>query len=103
MARTTFTEFRGIFEKDSALARRFQKIDVVEPTVDDTYQILRGFEKQFEKHHEVEYTDDALRSAAELADRYINDRHMPDKAIDIIDEAGASQRLKPLGAASAHH
>ncbi|MBK8972983.1 MAG: ATP-dependent Clp protease ATP-binding subunit ClpA [Hahellaceae bacterium] len=93
---TTFTEFRGIFEKDSALARRFQKIDVVEPTVDDTYQILRGLKKQFEKHHEVEYTDDALRSAAELADRYINDRHMPDKAIDVIDEAGASQRLKPL-------
>ncbi len=93
---TTFTEFRGIFEKDSALARRFQKIDVVEPSVDDTYQILRGLRKQFERHHEVEYTDDALRAAAELANRYINDRHLPDKAIDVIDEAGASQRLKPL-------
>jgi ATP-dependent Clp protease ATP-binding subunit ClpA len=93
---TTFTEFRGIFEKDSALARRFQKIDVIEPSVDDTYQILRGLRKQFEKHHDVEYTDDALKSAAELADRYINDRHMPDKAIDVIDEAGASQRLKPV-------
>jgi ATP-dependent Clp protease ATP-binding subunit ClpA len=92
---TTFQEFRGIFEKDSALARRFQKIDVVEPNVDDTYQILRGLRTQFERHHEVKYTDEALRAAAELADRYINDRHMPDKAIDVIDEAGASQRLKP--------
>ncbi|AZZ91629.1 ATP-dependent Clp protease ATP-binding subunit ClpA [Hahella sp. KA22] len=92
---TTFTEFRGIFEKDSALARRFQKIDVVEPSVNDTYLILKGLKRQFEKHHEVEYTDAALRSAADLADRYINDRHMPDKAIDVIDEAGASQRLKP--------
>ena len=91
---TTFTEFRGIFEKDSALARRFQKIDIVEPSVSDTYQILKGLKRQFEKHHEVEYTDEALRSASELADRYINDRHMPDKAIDVIDEAGASQRLK---------
>jgi len=91
---TTFAEFRGIFEKDSALARRFQKIDVVEPSVQDTYQILQGLKRQFEKHHEVEYADDALRSAAELADRYINDRHMPDKAIDVIDEAGASQQLK---------
>ncbi len=92
---TTFTEFRGIFEKDSALARRFQKIDIVEPSVQDTYQILKGLKRQFEKHHEVEYTEDALRTAAELADRYISDRHMPDKAIDVIDEAGASQRLKP--------
>lgn len=92
---TTFTEFRGIFEKDSALARRFQKIDVVEPSVEDTYQILKGLRPQFEKHHDVSYTDEALRSAAELASRYINDRHMPDKAIDVIDEAGASQRLKP--------
>ncbi|RMF13324.1 MAG: ATP-dependent Clp protease ATP-binding subunit ClpA [Gammaproteobacteria bacterium] len=94
---TTFTEFRGIFEKDSALARRFQKVDVVEPSVEDTWKILKGLRKQFEAHHEVEYTEDALRAAAELADRYINDRHMPDKAIDVIDEAGASQRLKPEG------
>ena len=91
---TTFTEFRGIFEKDSALARRFQKIDVVEPNVEDTYQILKGLRSQFEKHHDVKFTDEALRAASELADRYINDRHMPDKAIDVIDEAGASQRLK---------
>jgi len=92
---TTFTEFRGIFEKDSALARRFQKIDVNEPSVEDTIMILKGLKSQFESHHELTYTDQALRSAAELADRYINDRHMPDKAIDVIDEAGASQRLKP--------
>jgi ATP-dependent Clp protease ATP-binding subunit ClpA len=91
---TTFTEFRGIFEKDSALARRFQKIDIVEPSVQDTYKILKGLRRQFEEHHDVEYTDEALRCASELADRYINDRHMPDKAIDVIDEAGASQRLK---------
>ncbi len=92
---TTFTEFRGIFEKDSALARRFQKIDVNEPSVEDTIMILKGLKTQFESHHELTYTEQALRSAAELADRYINDRHMPDKAIDVIDEAGASQRLKP--------
>ncbi|KZY39856.1 MULTISPECIES: ATP-dependent Clp protease ATP-binding subunit ClpA [unclassified Oleiphilus] len=91
---TTFTEFRGIFEKDSALARRFQKIDVNEPDVEDTIKILRGLKPQFEAHHELKYTDEALRSAAELAERYITDRHMPDKAIDVIDEAGASQRLK---------
>ncbi len=91
---TTFTEFRGIFEKDSALARRFQKIDVNEPDVEDTIKILQGLKPQFEAHHELTYTDEALRSAAELAARYITDRHMPDKAIDVIDEAGASQRLK---------
>lgn len=90
---TTFTEFRGIFEKDSALARRFQKIDVNEPSVEDTFQILKGLKPQFEEHHQLKYTDKALRAAAELADRYISDRHMPDKAIDVIDEAGASQRL----------
>jgi len=90
---TTFTEFRGIFEKDSALARRFQKIDVDEPSVEDTIKILIGLKPQFEAHHDLQYTDAALRTAAELADRYINDRHMPDKAIDVIDEAGASQRL----------
>lgn len=94
---TTFTEFRGIFEKDSALARRFQKIDVNEPNVEDTFQILKGLKPQFEEHHQLKYTDKALRAAAELADRYITDRHMPDKAIDVIDEAGASQRLKAEG------
>lgn len=94
---TTFTEFRGIFEKDSALARRFQKIDVNEPNVDDTFQILKGLKPQFEAHHELKYSDKALRAAAELADRYITDRHMPDKAIDVIDEAGASQRLVQEG------
>ncbi len=91
---TTFSEFRGIFEKDSALARRFQKIDVNEPDVEDTYKILKGLKSRFEKHHDLKYTDKALKAASELADRYITDRHMPDKAIDVIDEAGASQRLK---------
>jgi ATP-dependent Clp protease ATP-binding subunit ClpA len=93
---TTFTEFRGIFEKDSALARRFQKIDVNEPDVENTYRILKGLKSRFELHHDLKYTDKALKAAAELADRYITDRHMPDKAIDVIDEAGASQRLKPV-------
>ena len=92
---TTFQEFRGIFEKDRALARRFQKVDVTEPSVEDTIGILRGLKGRFESHHEIEYTDEALRAAAELAARYINDRHMPDKAIDVIDEAGAYQRLQP--------
>ncbi len=92
---TTFQEFRGIFEKDRALARRFQKVDVLEPTVEDTVGILRGLKSRFEQHHEVEYSDESLRAAAELAARYINDRHMPDKAIDVIDEAGAYQRLQP--------
>jgi len=92
---TTFQEFRGIFEKDRALARRFQKVDILEPSVGDTYQILRGLKSRFEEHHNIEYTDEALRAAAELADRYINDKHMPDKAIDVIDEAGAYQRLLP--------
>tara|TARA_R110001592_G_scaffold38971_7_gene128485 strand:+ start:85419 stop:87686 length:2268 start_codon:yes stop_codon:yes gene_type:complete len=92
---TTYQEFRGIFEKDRALARRFQKVDVVEPSVEDTIQILRGLKSRFEDHHGIGYTDEALRTAAELAARYINDRHMPDKAIDVIDEAGAYQRLKP--------
>ena len=90
---TTFQEFRGIFEKDSALARRFQKIDVNEPSVEDTYQILKGLKSHFEKHHDLKYTDQALRVAAELSERYITDRHLPDKAIDVIDEAGAHQRL----------
>jgi len=92
---TTYQEFRGIFEKDRALARRFQKIDVLEPSVMDTYQILKGLKNRFEQHHQLKYTDAALRAAAELADRYINDKHMPDKAIDVIDEAGAYQRLMP--------
>ncbi len=92
---TTFQEFRGIFEKDRALARRFQKVDVVEPSVEDTIGILKGLKGRFEQHHKIAYTDEALRAAAELAARYINDRHMPDKAIDLIDEAGAYQRLQP--------
>jgi ATP-dependent Clp protease ATP-binding subunit ClpA len=91
---TTYQEFRGIFEKDSALTRRFQKIDVNEPSVDETYKILRGLKPKFEDHHHLKYTDKALRAAAELADRYITDRHLPDKAIDVIDEAGAAERLK---------
>ena len=91
---TTFQEFRGIFEKDRALARRFQKVDIEEPDVDDTYTILLGLKKKFEEHHKIKYKNEALRAAAELADRYINDRHMPDKAIDVIDEAGAYQRLQ---------
>lgn len=92
---TTFQEFRGIFEKDRALARRFQKVDVMAPSVDDTIKILKGLRSRFEEHHELKYTDGALESAARLADRYINDRFLPDKAIDVIDEAGAHQRLLP--------
>ncbi len=92
---TTFQEFRGIFEKDRALARRFQKVDVLEPSIEDTYQILKGLKQRFEEHHELKYKDEALKAAAELAGRYINDKHMPDKAIDVIDEAGAYQRLLP--------
>jgi ATP-dependent Clp protease ATP-binding subunit ClpA len=92
---TTFTEFRGVFEKDHALSRRFQKIDVNEPTVEQTIQILRGLKSRFEEHHGVKYTASALTSAAELAARFINDRHLPDKAIDVIDEAGAAQRILP--------
>ena len=92
---TTYAEFRGIFEKDHALARRFQKIDIEEPDVDDTYEILKGLKTRFEEHHDIKYSNAALRTAAELADRYITDRHMPDKAIDVIDEAGAYQRLQP--------
>ena len=92
---TTFTEYRGIFEKDAALSRRFQKVDVVEPTVDQTVQILRGLKSRFEEHHSVKYASAALVAAAELSSRYINDRHLPDKAIDVIDEAGAAQRILP--------
>jgi ATP-dependent Clp protease ATP-binding subunit ClpA len=90
---TTYQEYRGIFEKDRALSRRFQKIDVGEPSVDETVKILQGLKSRFEEHHEVKYTNQALRTAAELTQRYINDRYLPDKAIDIIDEAGARQRL----------
>ncbi len=92
---TTYQEFRGIFEKDRALARRFQKIDIVEPSVDDTIKILEGLKARFEEHHGVRFTKQALRAAAELSFKFINDRHLPDKAIDVIDEAGASQRLRP--------
>jgi ATP-dependent Clp protease ATP-binding subunit ClpA len=92
---TTFTEYRGIFEKDAALSRRFQKIDVLEPTIDQTVQILRGLKSRFEEHHGVKYSQSALSAAAELSARYINDRQLPDKAIDVIDEAGAAQRILP--------
>jgi ATP-dependent Clp protease ATP-binding subunit ClpA len=92
---TTFQEYRGIFDKDRALSRRFQKVDVNESSVEDTYKILKGLKSRFEEHHHVKYTDNALRSAAELSSRYINDRFMPDKAIDVIDEAGAYQQLQP--------
>jgi len=92
---TTYQEFRGVFEKDSALSRRFQKIDVSEPSVAQTVQILRGLKTRFETHHAVRYSAAALTAAAELSARHINDRHLPDKAIDVIDEAGAAQRLLP--------
>ena len=92
---TTFTEYRGIFEKDAALSRRFQKIDVVEPSVEQTIEILKGLKSRFEDHHQVKYAAGALQAAAELSAKYINDRHLPDKAIDVIDEAGAAQRILP--------
>lgn len=92
---TTYQEYAQVFEKDHALARRFQKIDVVEPSVEDTARILMGLKSRYEAHHNVRYTNKALRAAAELAAKYINDRHLPDKAIDVIDEAGASQRMLP--------
>ena len=92
---TTYHEYRGIFEKDRALARRFQKIDVVEPTIDEAVSILKGLKSRFEEHHDVKYSAKALRAAVELSSRYINDRFLPDKAIDVIDEAGANQRLLP--------
>jgi ATP-dependent Clp protease ATP-binding subunit ClpA len=106
MGSTTYQEYRGIFEKDRALSRRFQKIDVTEPNVEDTYQILKGLKSRFEDHYHIRYTDKALRAAAELSERYITDRFLPDKAIDVIDEAGAAQKLlapsrrkKTIGAA----
>src|ERR1700722_7866043 len=92
---TTFTEYRGIFEKDAALSRRFQKVDVTEPTVEQTVAILRGLKSRFEEHHGVKYSSGALSAAAELSARFITDRHLPDKAIDVIDEAGAAQRILP--------
>jgi len=92
---TTYQEFRGIFEKDHALSRRFQKIDVEEPSVMETVEILKGLKSRFEQHHGVKYTAAALHTAAELSAKYINDRHLPDKAIDVIDEAGAAQRILP--------
>ena len=92
---TTFTEYRGIFEKDAALSRRFQKVDVVEPTIEQTVEILKGLKSRFEEHHNVKYALAALQAAAELSAKYINDRHLPDKAIDVIDEAGAAQRILP--------
>ncbi|WP_269532682.1 ATP-dependent Clp protease ATP-binding subunit ClpA [Chitinimonas sp. BJYL2] len=92
---TTYTEYRGIFEKDNALSRRFQKIDVSEPTVEQTVEILKGLKSRFEEHHGVKYTAAALTTAAELSAKYINDRHLPDKAIDVIDEAGAAQKILP--------
>ena len=92
---TTYHEFRGVFEKDRALARRFQKIDVSEPSIEETVKILNGLKSRFEEHHDVKYSRQAMRAAAELSQRYINDRHLPDKAIDVIDEAGARQKLLP--------
>ncbi len=92
---TTYTEYRGVFEKDHALARRFQKIDVPEPTLEETVAILHGLKSRFEEHHGVKYDSDALEAAADLSFRYINDRRLPDKAIDVIDEAGAHLRLRP--------
>ncbi len=94
---TTYQEYRGIFEKDHALARRFQKIDVAEPSVAETVEILLGLRGRFEEHHGIAYKPEALKAAAELAARHINERHLPDKAIDVVDEAGARQRLRPLG------
>ena len=92
---TTFSEYRGIFEKDAALSRRFQKVDVVEPSVEQTVEILKGLKSRFEEHHSVKYAPAALQAAAELSAKFINDRHLPDKAIDVIDEAGAAQRILP--------
>ena len=95
MGSTTYQEYRNLFEKDGALSRRFHKIDVAEPSVEETYRILRGLKSRFEEHHGVRYSDKALHVAASLADRYIHERYLPDKAIDLIDEAGSYQRLQP--------
>ncbi len=93
---TTFAEYRGIFDKDKALSRRFQKIDVLEPSIDDAYKILKGLKTRFEEHHGLRYSNKALKVATEMAARYITDRFLPDKAIDVIDEAGAYQQLLPV-------
>ena len=93
---TTYKEFRGIFEKDRALSRRFQKVEVSEPSVDETFNILKGLKERFEEHHEIKYTESSLRAAASLASKHINDRFLPDKAIDVVDEAGARQKLVPV-------
>ena len=95
MGSTTYKEYRQHFEKDRALARRFQKIDVNEPSVEDAVKILKGLKPYFEDHHDIRYTADAIRSAVDLSARYIHDRKLPDKAIDVIDEAGAAQHLLP--------
>ncbi|WP_289107831.1 ATP-dependent Clp protease ATP-binding subunit ClpA [uncultured Pseudoalteromonas sp.] len=95
MGSTTYNEYKNIFEKDRALVRRFQKIDVLEPSVADTTKILNGLKERYEEHHGIRYTQKALKAAAELSAKYINERHLPDKAIDVIDEAGANQRLQP--------
>ena len=92
---TTHKEYRGIFEKDRALSRRFQKIEVLEPSVEETIKILKGLKTRYEKHHDIKYTESAIKAAAELSSRYINDRYLPDKAIDVVDEAGARQQLLP--------
>ena len=92
---TTYKEFRGIFEKDRALSRRFQKVEVVEPTIDETFNILKGLKDRFEEHHNIKYTEGALKAAAALSSKHINDRYLPDKAIDVVDEAGAKQNLVP--------
>ncbi len=96
MGSTTYQEYRGIFEKERALARRFQKIDIEEPSVEETYTILKGVKEKLEQHHHVQYQDEALRAAVDLSERYVNDRFLPDKAIDVIDEAGAYQQLQPV-------
>ncbi|NOY67390.1 MAG: ATP-dependent Clp protease ATP-binding subunit ClpA [Gammaproteobacteria bacterium] len=96
MGSTTYQEYRGIFEKDRALARRFQKIDVEEPSIEDTIKILKGLKSRYEEHHNIKFSPKALRVAVELSERYINDRHLPDKAIDVIDEAGANMQLQPI-------
>ncbi len=92
---TTYSEYKAAFERDRALARRFQKIEIHEPTIEETYEILKGLQKYYEEYHSVKYADEALRTAAELAGKYINDRHLPDKAIDVIDEVGAMTKLMP--------
>ena len=92
---TTYKEFRGIFEKDRALSRRFQKVEVAEPTIDETFNILKGLKDRFEEHHNIKYTEGALKAAAALSSKHINDRYLPDKAIDVVDEAGAKQNLVP--------